>query len=263
MKRVAQLWNWLPTFRAAGETELLSQAGEDLGVSTSAVSRAVRLLEQDLGVPLFERFGRSVRLNEAGQEFLNATRNAMRVMDEAIAQAKGNRTRGTVRIAAGEPHVSLFLIPALPLVQRTHPGVLPHVAPPRREGPVLAASQGRSGRRDHRARVDGPGTHVPLPRCGQFRVLCWPRPSAPSRSDRHASRVREFPARGVVRGSDAKRGGRPPGRIGRRGAACVVGGRRKRPVPGVAARRGWLASAHAETGPPRSPSPDERLRGPA
>jgi DNA-binding transcriptional LysR family regulator len=127
MKRVSQLWNWLPTFRAAGETELLSRAGDDLGVSTSAVSRTVRLLEEDLGVPLFERLGRSVRLNAAGLAFLNATRNAMRVVDEAISEVHGNPSRGVVRIACDEPFATLFLLPVLPGLHRAHPGLLPHI----------------------------------------------------------------------------------------------------------------------------------------
>jgi DNA-binding transcriptional LysR family regulator len=71
--------------------------------------------------------GRSVRLNEAGHEFLNAARNAMRVMDEAIAEVQGNRSRGLVRIACDEPFASLFLLPVLPALQRAHPGILPSV----------------------------------------------------------------------------------------------------------------------------------------
>jgi DNA-binding transcriptional LysR family regulator len=128
MKRVSQLWNWLPTFRAAGETQRLSSAGDDLGVSTSAVSRAVRLLEQDLGHPLFERVGRSVRLNDAGQELLNGVRNAMRVIDEAIIAVEGNKFRGTVRIACDEPFASLFVLPVLPSLLKEHPVLVPHIS---------------------------------------------------------------------------------------------------------------------------------------
>lgn len=127
MKRVSQLWNWLPTFRAAGEAEHLSLAGNDLGVSTSAVSRAVRLLEQDLGHPLFERVGRSVRLNDAGRELLNGVRNAMRVIDEAIIAVESNKFRGTVRIACDEPFASLFVLPVLPSLLHEHPMLIPHV----------------------------------------------------------------------------------------------------------------------------------------
>jgi DNA-binding transcriptional LysR family regulator len=129
MKRVAQLWNWLPTFRAAGETELLSQAGQDLGLSTSAVSRTVRLLEEDLGVPLFERQGRSVRLNDAGQRLLDATRNAMRIVDEAIVETNSMQSRGLLRIACDEPLLTQFLLPVLPPLRRAHPALLPHVTP--------------------------------------------------------------------------------------------------------------------------------------
>jgi DNA-binding transcriptional LysR family regulator len=127
MKRVAQLWSWLPTFRAAGETQHLSEAGAVLGISTSAVSRAVRLLEEDIGHPLFERVGRNVRLNESGRAMLNAVRIAMRVLDEALRDVEGGRLRGPVRVAADEPMATLFLLPALDELRRAHPMLAPAV----------------------------------------------------------------------------------------------------------------------------------------
>jgi len=127
MKRVARTWNWLPTFRAAGETQRLAAAGAALGISTSAVSRAVRLLERDLDHELFDRVGRSVRLNESGQALLDAVRIAMRVIDEAIAEIEGGRLRGPVRVTCDEPFASLFVLPILPTLERHHPNVVPFI----------------------------------------------------------------------------------------------------------------------------------------
>ncbi len=55
LRRVASFWNWLPAFRAVAETEHLPTAAEALFVSPSALSRAIRLLEKDVGQPLFRR----------------------------------------------------------------------------------------------------------------------------------------------------------------------------------------------------------------
>jgi DNA-binding transcriptional LysR family regulator len=62
VRRLRELWGWLPSFRAAAETEHLPTASELLHVSASSISRTVRLLEQQLGVDLFERGGRSMTL---------------------------------------------------------------------------------------------------------------------------------------------------------------------------------------------------------
>ncbi|MBP8302176.1 MAG: LysR family transcriptional regulator, partial [Planctomycetes bacterium] len=56
--RLDALWNWLPAFRAVGETQHLPSAATALHVSPSALSRSVRLLEQRLGCTLFERRSR-------------------------------------------------------------------------------------------------------------------------------------------------------------------------------------------------------------
>ncbi|MHC4078781.1 MAG: helix-turn-helix domain-containing protein, partial [Planctomycetota bacterium] len=66
LRRLAQLWNWLPAFRAVGETQHLPTASRALSVTAPALSRAVRLLERDVGQPLFRRIGRRIELNEAG-----------------------------------------------------------------------------------------------------------------------------------------------------------------------------------------------------
>jgi DNA-binding transcriptional LysR family regulator len=81
---VGRLWPWIPTFRAVAEREHLSQAARALGVSPSAVSRTIGLLEQEVGQPLFARVGRRVELNAAGRHLLLAVRSATREVEEAL-----------------------------------------------------------------------------------------------------------------------------------------------------------------------------------
>src|SRR5688572_16914551 len=65
--RLSPLWNWLPAFRAVAETENVHEASRYLHVTPSAVSRAVKLLESEVGVALFNRSGRNVRLTREGR----------------------------------------------------------------------------------------------------------------------------------------------------------------------------------------------------
>jgi DNA-binding transcriptional LysR family regulator len=79
-QEVAQVWNWLPAFRAAAEYESLQRAALALSVSPSALSRSIRLLEEALGVSLFTRSPSGLSLTSHGQHLLAATRDAMRLV---------------------------------------------------------------------------------------------------------------------------------------------------------------------------------------
>ena len=130
--RVAQLWNWLPAFRVVAETQHLPTASKELHLSASALSRAVRLLEDELGQPLFQRAGRNLVLSPAGAQLLRAVRDAMRRVDDGVTEIGDATFTGPVRIAAPGPYASMFILPALNHLRREHPKLVPHVlsAPP-------------------------------------------------------------------------------------------------------------------------------------
>ena len=77
-----------------------SRAAQVLGVRQSAVSRRVRVLEDKLGVSLFERDSTGVRLTEAGRRFLERTRPALSEIDHAMkaAASAGRGAEGVIRI---------------------------------------------------------------------------------------------------------------------------------------------------------------------
>src|SRR5688572_4700021 len=85
LRRLATLWNYLPGFRAVAESQHLPTASHLLFVSPSALSRTIRLLEEDLGRSLFDRVGRNIELNAAGRRLLSGVRDAMRLVDEVLA----------------------------------------------------------------------------------------------------------------------------------------------------------------------------------
>ena len=142
LRRLATLWNWLPEFRASAETEHLTTAARELGVSPSAVSRTIRLLEDDVGRPLFDRVGRRIELNGAGEHLLDAVRVAMRSIDEALAAIHERRLVGPVSVATAEPTPRSFLVAALLRLKADHPALVPTLGRARSEQVAPALLRG-------------------------------------------------------------------------------------------------------------------------
>lgn len=99
-------------FVRAAELLHFTRAAESLYVSQPTLSSHIQQLEEELGCPLFDRFGRRVRLTEAGQLLLDHARKAVREVElskEEVAELLG-LLRGTLRI--GTTHVfSQYLVP--------------------------------------------------------------------------------------------------------------------------------------------------------
>ena len=88
------------TFVAVAEAKGFRAAGERLGVSHSAVSQALRRLEERLGVALVRRTTRSVHLTEAGERLYASVRPALDEVRAAAAAVGelGHQPRGTLRV---------------------------------------------------------------------------------------------------------------------------------------------------------------------
>src|SRR6476619_3750945 len=78
-------------FVGVAETENVSRAALKLHISQPAVSRQIRDLEDEIGLPLLKRVGKSVRLTEAGRLFLNEARAILERTDEALRNAERAR----------------------------------------------------------------------------------------------------------------------------------------------------------------------------
>lgn len=101
-------------FVAVAEAGAIRAAARELNVASSAINRQLLLLEEALGVNLFERIGRGLRLTQAGELLLNEARTSARGFEDAIAAIealKGLRA-GKLRLATVES-VSVEIIPAL------------------------------------------------------------------------------------------------------------------------------------------------------
>lgn len=127
LRQVSHLWNWLPAFRVVAETQHLPTASEALGVSPSALSRTIGLLEDQLGQPLFRRAGRRLELNETGEQLLAATRDAMRRIHGSMELVADEHTVGPVLISSVGGVGPAYLVHALAHLKAQHPQLVPRV----------------------------------------------------------------------------------------------------------------------------------------
>lgn len=110
-------------FVQSAETGSFVAAGRKLGLSASAVGKAVVRLEQRLDVRLFHRNTRNMTLTEEGQLFLERCRRIFEEVEAAEAElARSNRTpRG--RLRASLPLVGMLLTPVMAKFMRAWPEV--------------------------------------------------------------------------------------------------------------------------------------------
>ena len=105
----------LKYFEALAEHGHFGRAAEACAVSQPALSVQIKELEESLGLALFERGPREVRLTGFGEEFLTRARDILQGTDELLdlARASKDRLAGRLRIgtAAGVVHASFTLHP--------------------------------------------------------------------------------------------------------------------------------------------------------
>jgi DNA-binding transcriptional LysR family regulator len=106
----------LHVFLAVAKHRSFSGAARELGVSTSAVSQAVKQLEDQLRVVLLKRTTRSVLPTEAGQRLVESAGPALRQTLEALrnVSAKPGEVVGHVKISVGRMAVPFVIAPVLP-----------------------------------------------------------------------------------------------------------------------------------------------------
>lgn len=113
----------LRVFEAAGRCGGFTAAATELGVTPSAVSHGVRTLEDALGVPLFHRDQRGMRLTPAGEKLLQeaslAFERLSRCIEVLTGPSAGRRLAGSV----APTFAMRWLLPRLPALRRRHPSI--------------------------------------------------------------------------------------------------------------------------------------------
>jgi DNA-binding transcriptional LysR family regulator len=99
----------MSVFVAVADAKGFSAAAKRLGVSTSAVSQALRKLEERVGTTLVHRTTRSVRLTDAGERLYTAVRPALDQVRAAVAALDnvGGEPKGIVRLHVSTAHTLL------------------------------------------------------------------------------------------------------------------------------------------------------------
>ena len=112
-------------FLAVAEHRSFNRAAAALGVSTSAVSQAVRSLEARIGAALFLRTTRSVGLTEAGERFLSRAKPAFEELVAASLAARelGQGPSGRLRLTVPPSVVPLLIEPIMASFSRKYPAI--------------------------------------------------------------------------------------------------------------------------------------------
>jgi LysR family glycine cleavage system transcriptional activator len=110
----------LPSFEAAARLLSFSKAAEELHLTHGAISRAVKNLEEQLGVQLFERGTRSVSLTEVGEPYALAVRDVLERLVAATAAATTRYSSPTLNVSTSDGFAGRWLVPRLYRFHRAH-----------------------------------------------------------------------------------------------------------------------------------------------
>ena len=118
-----ELLSHLPVIAAVSEAQSFAGAAARLNMSPSAVSHAVRIVEDALGAPLFARTTRSLALTEAGATFLARVGPSLAAIDHAAQQMLAVRGKVTGVLRLNIPRVALpiAITPVITALAWRHP----------------------------------------------------------------------------------------------------------------------------------------------
>jgi DNA-binding transcriptional LysR family regulator len=112
-------------FVGVAEAENVSRAALKLHISQPAVSRQVRDLEDEIGLPLLKRAGKTVRLTPAGRAFLNEARAILERTDEALRTVRALHTEQRIDLHVG--YSSWGIDKLFHMILNTYGCAMPHV----------------------------------------------------------------------------------------------------------------------------------------
>ncbi|MEE6452272.1 LysR substrate-binding domain-containing protein [Gottfriedia acidiceleris] len=115
----------LEYFYAVCQELHFTRAAEKVGISQPSLSQQIRLLEHEIGTPLFDRIGKKTALTESGELLLKYTRNVFHELEQAktsIDELKGLQ-RGTISIGTLLTVENYLIPPTLRSFHHLYPGV--------------------------------------------------------------------------------------------------------------------------------------------
>ena len=111
----------LRAFEAAARHLSFQEAAADLGVTPTAISHQVRLLEEYCGQQLFRRRPRPLALTLAGEQLFPVVRDGLVAFADALSMVRAGVAAGRLRITATNAFAARWLVPRLPTWRQSHP----------------------------------------------------------------------------------------------------------------------------------------------
>ncbi|WP_254458544.1 LysR family transcriptional regulator [Xanthomonas sacchari] len=127
LRRLPSL-NALRAFEATARLRSVGAAAAELHVTHGAVSRQVRLLEQELGLPLLQRDGRGIRPTAAGTRLCEAAGSAFAQVHEAVAELRRPARPAALVLGCPGSILARWMIPRLQALQRDLPALTLHLS---------------------------------------------------------------------------------------------------------------------------------------
>jgi LysR family glycine cleavage system transcriptional activator len=115
--------NTLRAFEAAARHLSFTLAAEEIHITQAAVSHQIKVLEQALGVRLFRRLNRAIRLTEEGQEFVSEVRKALNHLAIAVEKLTAPDAGGPLTVSVLPSFASKWLVPRLGRFRDKHPEI--------------------------------------------------------------------------------------------------------------------------------------------
>jgi LysR family transcriptional regulator, glycine cleavage system transcriptional activator len=112
----------LRAFDASAHHLSFTRAAEDMGVTPAAISHQIKELEAVLGVPLFIRTSRSMRLTREGEILQTATHDSLETLSRALFRIRRLENRKQLKVSASPSVAAKWLVPRLDRFLSTQPG---------------------------------------------------------------------------------------------------------------------------------------------
>ena len=127
MSRDIPSLNTIRFFESAARNLSFTRAGEELFVTQGAVSKQIKLLEEQLDCKLFVRSGPNLRLTSHGESFQQTVSDALEIIQRGVGNLRRN-TISTIKVSTLPSFTNNWLLPRLPHLENDEPGLLIDIA---------------------------------------------------------------------------------------------------------------------------------------
>lgn len=116
--------DYLRTFIAVADTHGFTSAGRRVNRTQSAVSMQIKRLENEIGMPLFKRIGKTVQLTKDGSQLIEYARRIVKEHDDAVRSLSRPALKGMIRFGSPEHYTTGILPKLLARFASSYPEVL-------------------------------------------------------------------------------------------------------------------------------------------